>query len=75
MRARLLRDIYKAQTGDFLTEELLEELDRRIGKAKNLLQKGEELNRDNTDIKNFPSVFAAYESYKRQNEMCIRDRV
>ena len=67
MWARLLRDIYKAQTGDFLTEELLEELDRRIGKAKNLLQKGEELNRDNTDIKNFPSVFAAYESYKRQN--------
>ncbi len=67
-KARLLRQIHsEINGGEFLPDDRLEELTNAIGLAKNRMMTDEQIEAGEWATRNFPAIFAAYESYKNQN--------
>lgn len=62
----ILKSIFKDINNEYITEEQLEELLTQITYIKNMMLNAEEIEGLNTTIKNFPLIFEAYESIKRE---------
>ena len=67
-KPRLLRGLYAEQNnGEYLTDDLLEELANRIGFVKNALWTDAQIEAGPHDIKGFPALFHGYERWKNEN--------
>lgn len=64
-----LREIYRKRLGEYPADDVFEELERRIGYAKNMLLTEEELREADFAIDRFATLFADYEAFKRKNRL------
>jgi len=69
VRVRMLREIYRSQTGEFLSEDTLESLTTGLSYVKNAMLPPEKMSEELCSVKNFPEIFSAYESCKRRERL------
>lgn len=68
-KGRVLREIYRKHTGEFLADDQLETLERLMGLLKNTMSTPEEMSEQTGEIASFPEIYRDYESYKRENRL------
>ena len=68
-RNRILTELYRRQTGQYLSEERLGDLQNAMGYCVNMRLSPQESARMDRRIEGFSAVFAAYTAYKRENHL------
>mgnify|MGYP001238895069 CR=1 FL=1 len=66
-KMELLRQIYQDYNHKAIKDEILEDLANAISFVKNRLLKEKEIQKQFSDIKNFPKIYEGYETWKRKN--------
>ncbi|XID95495.1 ATP-dependent helicase [Paenibacillaceae bacterium WGS1546] len=67
-KAKIVRELYRRENGDYPTDERMEELTRYIGFVKNKLVPPDKLSEVKCDVPKAEAIFRAYEHYKRSRE-------
>ena len=68
-KGQLLRQLHQKFNNAYLADDKLEELSNAICYVKNMMLSANEAPKGLTDVKNFPSIYAGYESYKKDNNL------
>ncbi|HOQ36424.1 MAG TPA: UvrD-helicase domain-containing protein [Acetivibrio sp.] len=64
-KIQILKQIYFEINGDYITEDILEDLQNSISFAKNMLYTPDKIEKMDVKIKNFVQIYNAYEKLKR----------
>ncbi|WMJ23432.1 ATP-dependent helicase [Paludicola sp. MB14-C6] len=73
LKTRLLRELYMHFNEEYLTDDLLETLDRLISYSKNMMLTMEQLTDHENEIRSFQKIYIEYEQYKKQNKLIDYD--
>ena len=72
-KARILREIVSAATGEYADEEQVEEAQRLIGLLINTMVKPQEADGDKLGMPAIGRIYAAYQAYKKENHLMDYD--
>ncbi|GAA6513912.1 ATP-dependent helicase [Merdimmobilis hominis] len=72
-KARVLREIVSAATGEYADEEQVEEAQRLIGLLINTMVKPQEADGDKLGMPAIGRIYAAYQAYKKENHLMDYD--
>lgn len=73
LKQRVLREIYMKHNQEYLTDDVMETLDKLISFSKNMMLTKEQMENLDKQVSNFYSIFNDYESYKKKNKLIDYD--
>lgn len=73
LKQRVLRDLYQKHNQEYLTDDLLETLDRQISFTKNRMLDQIAIQKREKEIKAFSLIYQEYERFKKENGLMDYD--